>query len=85
MQMLETAGVPLLADDLRSPDPDNPRGYYELAAVKGLAEDASFLDEAVGRGVKVVAPLVAKLPAGARTGSSSWNGISRRCSRPRRR
>lgn len=64
MQMLEAAGVPLLADDLRAPDPDNPRGYYELAAVKGLAEDASFLDEAVGRAVKVVAPLVAKLPAG---------------------
>lgn len=64
MQMLEAAGVPILADDVRAPDEDNPKGYYELEAVKGLADDASFLDEAVGRAVKVVAPLVGKLPTG---------------------
>lgn len=64
MQMLEAAGVPILADDLRSADDDNPRGYYELAAVKRLAEDGTFLDEAVGHAVKIVAPLVAKLPEG---------------------
>lgn len=64
MQMLEAAGVPILADDARAPDEDNPRGYYELAAVKGLEQDATFLDEAAGRAVKVVAPLVRKLPVG---------------------
>lgn len=64
MQMFEAAGVPILADDGRAPDEDNPRGYYELAAVKRLAEDASFLEGAAGHAVKVVAPLVAKLPEG---------------------
>ena len=85
MQMLEAAGVPILADDVRAPDEDNPKGYYELEAVKRLTEDASFLDEAVGRAVKVVAPSSGSCRPGTRTGSSSWSGISRRCSRPRRR
>lgn len=66
MQMLEAAGVPILTDGVRAADEDNPRGYYELDAAKRLAEDASFLDGAEGHAVKVVAPLVAKLPEGPR-------------------
>ena len=31
------------------PDEDNPKGYYELEAVKRLKEDASFLEGATGR------------------------------------
>ncbi|MEM9174925.1 MAG: hypothetical protein AAGC67_06800 [Myxococcota bacterium] len=62
--MLEAAGIPILSDDARVADEDNPRGYYELAAVKRLKEDARFLEGAVGRAVKVVAPLVASLPEG---------------------
>ena len=66
MQMVEAAGIPVLADGVRVADEDNPRGYFELEAVKTLKEDASFLDEAVGRAVKVVAPLVTSLPEGPR-------------------
>ncbi len=62
MQMLDAGGVPILADGLRSADEDNPHGYYELEAVKGIARDASFLVEAPGRAVKIVTPLLPSLP-----------------------
>ena len=62
MQMIEAGGVPILADGVRSADEDNPRGYYELEAVKGIARDASFLAEAPGRAVKIVTPLLTSLP-----------------------
>jgi hypothetical protein len=63
MQMLEAAGLEIASDGERPADPDNPRGYYELEAVKRLREDASFLTSAVGRVVKVVAPLLPYLPS----------------------
>ena len=58
MQMLSAAGLPIATDDRRIADDDNPKGYYELEAVKTLREDASFLAEATGRVVKIVAPLL---------------------------
>jgi hypothetical protein len=66
MQMLEAGGMPLLVDAHRPPDASNPQGYYEYAPVKRLLRDASWLDRAEGRAVKVVAPLVAALPADRR-------------------
>ncbi len=65
MQMLEAGGVPPLYDDARPADPDNPRGYYELAAVKRIArEGAPWLCQAAGRAVKVIHALAPSLPAG---------------------
>ena len=64
MQMLAAGGVPLLTDGLRQPDEDNPRGYYEHVAATRLAEDTSWLPKARGRAVKIVAPLLGKLPLG---------------------
>ena len=64
MQMLEAGGVPLLVDGVRGADEDNPRGYFELEAVKAIGSDASFLEDAPGKAVKVVAPLLRFLPAG---------------------
>jgi hypothetical protein len=61
MQMLASAGVPLLADDTRAPNADNPRGYFEFAPVKAIARDDSWLPLARGRVVKVVAPLLKHL------------------------
>lgn len=63
MQLLEAAGLELARDDARAPDADNPRGYAELAAVKGIRRDASFLAGCRGRVVKIVAPLLTALPA----------------------
>lgn len=62
MQMLGAGGVPLLEDDERAPDDDNPRGYLEYARTKQLWQDASWLQEAVGKAVKIVSPLLPALP-----------------------
>jgi hypothetical protein len=62
MQMLEAAGLEIASDALRAADADNPRGYYELEAVKRIRDDDSFLGECIGRVVKIVAPLLLSLP-----------------------
>jgi hypothetical protein len=64
MRMLEAGGVPILSDGERRADDDNPRGYFELEAVKTTARDASWLDAAAGRAVKVISALLADLPEG---------------------
>jgi hypothetical protein len=64
MQMLAAAGVPPYSDGERAADASNPRGYFEHARVAGLARetDFSWLLQARGRALKVVAPLLAFLP-----------------------
>jgi hypothetical protein len=63
MRMLAEGGAPILADGKRTADPDNPRGYYELEAVKGTARDASWVQGAGGRVVKAVSAILPHLPA----------------------
>ncbi len=63
MQMLEAGGLPALTDGVREADADNPRGYYELEAVKRTATDDSWLDDAGGCVVKVVHALLRMLPS----------------------
>ena len=62
MQMLGAGGLPLCADAQRPADADNPRGYFELAAVRRSREDTGWLAQAVGRAVKVIHALVPCLP-----------------------
>ncbi len=62
MQMLAAGGVPLLVDDERPPDEDNPRGYAEYARVKASARDVSWIAEAPGHAVKVIHALLRHLP-----------------------
>jgi hypothetical protein len=62
MQMLKAGGMPLLTDGVRAADDDNPRGYFEFEAVKRVREDASWLDQAVGKAVKIVHLLLRDLP-----------------------
>lgn len=62
MQMLAAGGVPPLTDDIRGPDPDNPRGYLEFERVKGLKADSTWLAGAGGRAVKVIHLLLMDLP-----------------------
>ena len=54
MQMLAAGGVPPLTDKLRPSDESNPRGYFELEAVKRLRSDQAWLDQARGRAVKII-------------------------------
>lgn len=62
MAMLEAGGVPLLIDDARPADADNPRGYFEYAPVKYLRKDTAWVGKACGKAVKVVALLLEDLP-----------------------
>lgn len=62
MQMLAAAGIEPLTDEARPADASNPRGYYELDAVKRTRDDARWLDAAPGRAVKVIHALLSDLP-----------------------
>lgn len=63
MQMLQAGGIPVLTDDIRTPDENNPRGYYEYEPVKRLHQgEYHWLKQAQGKAVKVVTPLLAYLP-----------------------
>ncbi len=62
MQMLKAGGLPVLSDGQRSADTDNPRGYYELEAVKKLKDDTSWLGSARGHVIKAVSVLLYDLP-----------------------
>jgi tetratricopeptide (TPR) repeat protein len=64
MQMLAAGGLPVLADQARAADADNPRGYLEFAPVKSLLQDSKWLHEARGNAIKIIAPLLVALPPG---------------------
>lgn len=63
MKMLEAGGLPVLVDNLREADVDNPKGYYEFEPVKTLKADASWVAESAGKAVKMVYLLLHDLPA----------------------
>ncbi len=63
MQMLEAGGVSPLMDSHRPTDSNNKRGYYEDERAKGIRRDVSWLPEARGKAVKIVAQLLSRLPA----------------------
>jgi hypothetical protein len=63
MKMLEAGGLPPLTDKIRVSDDDNPKGYYEFERVKKMPEgDYSWLENARGKGVKVISALLQHLP-----------------------
>jgi hypothetical protein len=62
MAMLAAGRIPVLTDNLRTPDEHNPRGYLEFEAVKKTASDPSWLAEAEGKAVKMVYLLLYDLP-----------------------
>jgi hypothetical protein len=57
MQIVHKSGTPILSDGKREKDISNPEGYFELDAVKAIVTDNSFLNEANGKAIKIVAPL----------------------------
>lgn len=62
MNMLGAGGIELLTDGVRRPDVDNPSGYFELERVKSLARDATWLESARGKAIKVITVLLRHLP-----------------------
>ncbi|MEE9494505.1 MAG: alkaline phosphatase family protein [Gammaproteobacteria bacterium] len=61
MQMLEAGGLSLLTDNTRRPDSHNQKGYYEYEPVKSMAKDIQWLDNAKGKGIKIIAQLLPQL------------------------
>lgn len=64
MRMLEAGGIPIMTDELREADRDNPNGYYEYERVKHLEKetDKSYLQQARGKAIKVISFLIKDLP-----------------------
>lgn len=64
MSMLQAGGLGALTDGVRRADESNPKGYYELEAVKELDKqgDARWLRDARGKAVKIVSFLLTFLP-----------------------
>ena len=63
MKMLEAGGMVPLIDNIKTPDEDNPKGYYEFERVKQLSEDASWLGGARGKVVKIISMILFDLPS----------------------
>lgn len=64
MQMLEVGGLPVVTDQIRQADEDNPKGYYELERVKELDKntDKLWLKEHKGKVIKIISFLLNYLP-----------------------
>lgn len=63
MQILDKGGLPILTDNKREADKSNPKGYYEFEPVKKLMVDKSWLPQAEGKVVKIIAQLLPFLPS----------------------
>ncbi len=62
MQMLWAGGMPILTDEKRIADEDNPNGYWEFEAVKNTRTSCDWLRQAQGKAVKMVHLLLTDLP-----------------------
>ena len=63
MQMLSAGGMPVLTDDVRQPDEDNPRGYFGVGPVKRTKAGPVWFTDAEGKAVKMVYLLLRDLPS----------------------
>ena len=63
MSLLARAGLPVLCDESRPADASNPRGYFELEAVRRTWDDPGWVRAAPGHAVKVIHHLLGALPA----------------------
>jgi len=63
MRMLAAGGISALTDELRTPDDDNPNGYYEFEDVTSMEGNAEWLDDSQGFLVKMAYSLLMHLPA----------------------
>jgi hypothetical protein len=67
MQVLQAGGVPIVYDNMRQPDVNNPKGYYELEGGKVINRliDGSFTFEKYkGKFIKITAYGLLQLPPG---------------------
>jgi hypothetical protein len=58
MQLFKAANAEIATDAIRTEDENNPKGYFELEAVKGIVKNNQFLKDLDGKTIKIVAPLI---------------------------
>jgi len=64
MRMLAEGGIPVITDELRRPDSDNPKGYFEFETVRQMSEGSvEWLANSGGKAVKVISALLEYLPS----------------------
>jgi hypothetical protein len=63
MQMLDHGGIPVVTDNIRTADTDNPRGYYEFEQVKAIKRDTAWIHSTRGKAFKMVSQLLYELPS----------------------
>jgi sulfotransferase family protein len=64
MKMLAEGGMPIITDEIRRADSDNPNGYFEFETVRQMsAGDVDWLADANGKAVKVISALLEYLPS----------------------
>lgn len=65
MSMLAAGGLQIMTDHQRTPDDDNPVGYFEFEDVKKLIKgEHTWLASSNGKAVKVISTLLPYLPDG---------------------
>ena len=62
MQMLVAGGMSPLTDHQREADASNPKGYFEYDKATQFGSDSSWIGDASGKVVKIVAQLLPELP-----------------------
>ena len=69
MQILQAAGLPIFTDGQRPADASNQKGYYEHEKIASLMKpgDKSWLQDARGHALKIVAPLLPTVPPKLKT------------------
>lgn len=64
MRMLAEGGVPVITDELRRADSDNPKGYFEFETVRQMSDgNVAWLASARGKAVKIISALLEHLPS----------------------
>ena len=64
MKMLAEGGMPVITDELRGADSDNPNGYFEFETIRQMsAGNVEWLADANGKAVKVISALLEYLPS----------------------
>jgi len=61
MSMLDSGGLPAMTDNVRRANDDNPEGYFEFENVKDEGSYNKWLEDAVGKSVKMVSALIKNL------------------------
>ncbi len=62
LRMLDYGGVPVVADNIRNADQDNPLGYYEDERVKNLRKDNKWINKIHGKAVKIISLMIYEIP-----------------------